>query len=159
MILKEGMHMDFETLILRIIIGILLTAVAYLAFPLIKLLINGGSFSKNRAHKIALWNSIVVGAIFCIVTIEVSDGATAWNAAPAFLYYYINKAILTNKNDAESIEPSSDCPTAYESTENQLQPSVTVQPKIKFCRKCGTKLFENSAFCHKCGSKIAPDSF
>ena len=56
-----------------IIISLILTAVAYMAFPLIKLLANGGRFPKNRAHKIALWNSIALGAVFCIATIAVSE--------------------------------------------------------------------------------------
>lgn len=81
-----------------IILSFLLTAVAYMAFPLIKLLTNGGRFPKNRAHKIALWNSIVVGAAFLMMTIAVSEDGTLWNGAPAVLYYWINRSILTDKN-------------------------------------------------------------
>ena len=81
-----------------IVLSLLLTAIAYMAFPLIKLLTNGGRFPKNRAHKIALWNSIVLGAVFCIATIAVSEDGTIWNGAPAVLYYWINRSILTDKN-------------------------------------------------------------
>lgn len=84
-----------------IILSLLLTAVAYMAFPLIKLFINAGRFARKRAHKIALWNSIVLGAVFCITTIAVSEGGTVWNGAPAFLYYWINRSILTDKNATE----------------------------------------------------------
>lgn len=90
-----------------IILSLVLTAVAYLAFPLIKLLINGGRFAKNRAHKIALWNSIVLGTIFCITTIAVSEDGTVWNGAPAVLYYWINRSILTDK-DKEDEVPTKD---------------------------------------------------
>lgn len=90
-----------------VIISLILTAVAYMAFPLIKLLVNGGRFAKNRAHKIALWNSIVLGAIFCIATIAVSEDGTIWNGAPAVLYYWINRSILTDK-DAEEYTPTED---------------------------------------------------
>lgn len=88
-----------------IILSLVLTAVAYMVFPLIRLLINGGRFAKNRAHKIALWNSIVLGAFFCITTIAVSEDGTIWNGAPAVLYYWINRAILTDK-DVEDEVPS-----------------------------------------------------
>ena len=81
-----------------IVLSLFLTAIAYMAFPLIKLLTHGGRFPKNRAHKIALWNSIVLGAIFCIATIAVSEDGTIWNGAPAVLYYWINRSILTDKN-------------------------------------------------------------
>ena len=28
---------------------------------------------------------------------------------------------------------------------------------IRFCRKCGTKLFNDSEYCHHCGTKVTPD--
>lgn len=83
-------------------LGVILTAIVYMAFPLIRLLINGKRFPKKRANKIALWNSIVVGAIFFIATAALSESATTWNVAPAFMYYWINKAILTDKHMDEA---------------------------------------------------------
>ncbi len=32
----------------------------------------------------------------------------------------------------------------------------TIQPKRKFCSKCGTKLSEDSMFCSKCGATQEP---
>ena len=79
-----------------ILLSVILTAIAYMAFPLIRMLINHGKFERKRAKKIALWNSIIVGFVFCILTLSISGGR-AWSAAPAFLYYCINCAILTDK--------------------------------------------------------------
>ncbi len=90
-----------DEIIGNLLVSLLLTAIAYMAFPLIKLLINGGRFAKNIAHKIALWNSVVLGAVFCIATIAVSEDGTLWNGAPAVLYYWINRSILTDKNATE----------------------------------------------------------
>ena len=83
-------------------LGVILTAIVYMAFPLIRLLINGKRFPKKRANKIALLNSIIVGAIFFIATAALSESATTWNVAPAFMYYWINKAILTDKHMDEA---------------------------------------------------------
>ena len=35
--------------------------------------------------------SIIVGGIFLVLT---SDAGVQWSAGPAFLYYYINKAVM-----------------------------------------------------------------
>ena len=95
-----------DDLFANLLVSVLLTAVVYMAFPLIRLAINHGKFEKKRAKKIALWNSIVVGAFFCIVTIGTSDGGTTWNAAPAVMYYFINRALLTDKYAPESKAPA-----------------------------------------------------
>lgn len=79
------------------IVAVILTTVVYMFFPIIKIITNHGNlFERKRAKKIALWNSIVVGAIFCIVT---SVFIGPWSAAPAFFYYWINSAILTERSD------------------------------------------------------------
>ena len=49
--------------------SLVLTIIAYMAYPLIRLLINRVRFSAEKAHKMALWNSIVIGLVFCILTI------------------------------------------------------------------------------------------
>lgn len=95
-----------DNLFVNLLLSLVLTAVVYMAFPLIRLAINHGKFEKKRAKKIALWNSIVVGAFFCIVTIGTSDGGTTWNATPAVMYYFINRALLTDKYAPESTAPA-----------------------------------------------------
>ena len=79
------------------IVAVILTTVVYMFFPIVKIITNHGKlFESKRAKEIALWNSIVVGAIFCIVT---SAFIGPWSAAPAFFYYWINSAILTERSD------------------------------------------------------------
>lgn len=139
------------------ILSFILTAVAYLAFPIIKLVINQGKFERKRAHKIALWNSIVLGLFFCILTI---DQGGVWNAAPAFLYYAINCAILTDKSLKDATPE-----TTNQSITDEANPSITTgetvaenQPDApRFCRKCGNKLIDGALFCNMCGTKIITD--
>ena len=191
-------------LLLNLLLSLILTVIAYLAFPIIRLVINHGKFTKKQAKKIALWNSIIVGAFFCIVTIATSDSGTTWNAAPAVLYYFINCAILTDKN-AEKEENhtfKTEGDTSQEHTysvsnsynglfsdtgvrveqntdtkgiskkraeellrslmddsttghnQNASESNDTTNMEIRFCRKCGNKLSEDSLFCNKCGTKI-----
>ena len=83
-------------MIIKIIIVCIITAITYLAFPIIMLWINHGQFIKKRARLIALLNSIVVGIIYLILT-TIIYGNGVWNAAPACIFYFINCAILTDK--------------------------------------------------------------
>lgn len=172
-----------DELFAGLFLSLILTIVAYMAFPLIRLLINHGRFEKKRAKKIALWNSIVVGAFFCILTVSGDSGST-WNAAPAFLYYWINCAVLTDKNAPSEPKPKvntentssnqavtrppqisniGETPKTYGSYNISgsdivlKQEQAVEQPKIQFCRKCGNKLANDSIFCNKCGTKIIID--
>ncbi len=84
-------------MIVKILIGVIITGMSYMIVPLIFLAVNLGKFEKKNARKIAIWNSIIVGLIFCICTIIFNDSRTTWNVTPAFLYYFINCAVLGKK--------------------------------------------------------------
>lgn len=83
---------------LYFLFGCLLTAISYMAFPLIRLLSHRGKFEKKRARRIALWNSVIVGGFFLIAT-AIYEGSGVWSAGPSVLYYWINCALLTDRND------------------------------------------------------------
>lgn len=140
-----------------LILSLILTAVAYLVFPIIKLIINQGKFERKRASKIALWNSVVLGAFFCILTI---DQGGVWNAAPAFLYYAINCAILTDKNIKEPTSTSVDQPPVDTTSLSVATSETVVETSTetpRFCRKCGNELIDGALFCNICGTKINTD--
>lgn len=165
------------------VLGVALTAIVYMVFPLICIFINGGRFSDKKAHRISLWNSIVLGAIFCIITIEAYGAETAWNTAPAVLYYWINKTILTDKSATTPKGKNNN--TFYPKPKTQLssppQISCSNEPAkkygdfsvplndlafqptdeflaISFCRRCGIQLINGSLYCHKCGTTIIVDN-
>ena len=150
---------------------LLLTAMVYMAFPLIKFAIKGAKFEKSVSHKIALWNSIIVGLFFCILS-AVTESISTWNAAPAVFYYWINRAIITDKtsnitditenkavestvvqveqysfNDTDSVDLLNQC--------NNYSKNEISRYSINFCRKCGNKIIiSGSRFCSKCGEKL-----
>lgn len=114
---------NFFTLLL----GILFTALSYMAVPLLGLMINCGRYEKTKAKKIALWNSIIVGFIYLFLTSALTD--KVWKASPAFFYYWINCAILTKKPIPTGVTMSntekaqSDIQHSF-SREEERQPSV-----------------------------------
>ncbi len=123
------LSMDFPTILL----GILLTAIAYMAFPLVRLIVNKGKFSKKSANKIALWNSIIIGLVFCVATIMLYEGNISWNAAPAVLYYWINVTLLTDKNANDKTCPlSRNEPSIPFQTTKQSESHVSTSNNLSF---------------------------
>ena len=159
--------------------SLLITAICYMAFPLIRLAINNGKFEKKRAKKIALWNSIIVGAFFGIATIATFNGGTTWNASPAVWYYFINRALLTDKYAPESGGPTdkpstqtSNKATASTSLSNANDKPVAAARNDVYgsefrVAKSAVPRESNSVpapsvrpvlFCRKCGNKLAENS-
>ncbi len=165
---------------LNLLLNVFLTAIAYTAFPLIRICINHGRFSKKRAKRIALWNSVIVGFIFCIFTIVLSESGTTWNAAPAFLYYWINRAILTDKylsddeemnkqpepeeqpvtpicpqhNSEQNIHSSNyvNCNVNDEDIRTVVSKSTIQHTSTQY--ESVSKVKPSIAFCRKCGNKL-----
>ena len=134
--------MDFYA---TIFFNIILTAVAYMLVPIILLLHNQEKFEKQKAKKIALWNSIIVGAIFCIATIEFSDGDAVWSASPAFLYYWINSNLLSNKEYKKEhrnyIPDTNRSPSVGIPLEQPSKPRCTPKPKGENAESYHAELF------------------
>lgn len=152
-------------LLIKLFIGIILTAISYMAIPLIALLINNGRFEEKHAKRIALWNSVILGVIFCIITINLSDTNATWNAAPAILYYGINCALLTKKGKkrkddthaSESTMPSPDCTAPEYSEHTEPKPIEHLpkrsSPKRKYCSRCGKLVNHRTKKCTGCGKQ------
>lgn len=133
-----------------LIIGILLTAAINMAYPAIRLYMNGGKFPPEKAKKIALWNAIVV-CLIDIVVWAANGGGSVYRFGPAVLYYFINKAALTSKIE----EPKAEEVVFYEDENGKKWCAAPVEEnEIQYCRKCGAELREGGRFCPKCGKRV-----
>ena len=102
-----------------LLFAVLTTAFAYMAFPVTLILIKRKRFDVKTAKTIALFNSIILGLIFIIVTAEQSNGSVQWNSFPAVLYYWINQLVLTKKDKGQQYNNGN---TAY------VQPTPSIDP-------------------------------
>ena len=86
-----------------IILDIIITFVAHMIVPFLLLYIDGKT-SKKQATKIALINSSVCLVLFCILRACMSGGKDILGNgfAPATLYFFIVRAMLTDKNIKDS---------------------------------------------------------
>ena len=66
-----------------------------------------------------------------------------------------NTQNVSNKRAEELLRSLVDDNTA--SRNQNIEKSNTTNTEIRFCRKCGNKLTEDSLFCNKCGTKIYTD--
>ena len=86
-------------------VALFLTAFVYLMFPVVYVMAKG-KVNTKKGKKFALLNSFICAGIFFFITVIIITSDTnlpggeigGYSLAPAFLYYFIAKAILTDKN-------------------------------------------------------------
>lgn len=115
-----------------ILISLVLTVVCYMAYPFIQTKFLNKKYTKETCNKMAIWNSVIVGFVFMIITISIDQNAT-WSAGPAFLYYWINRTLWISKTSS--------------TIKQEARPDVTI------CT-CGCKVLKEFDKCPKCGKKM-----
>ena len=89
--------------IYNLIIGLLLTMIAYMGFPTYKFGIRKEINDINVRKKIIFWNSVVVAILFIIIrSIMYGPEFGIKDFCPALLYYYINLIIYARNNKVSS---------------------------------------------------------
>ena len=125
-----------------VLVDLFLTVFIYLIFPVLYRVING-KVPKSHGRILALINSIICAIIFIIIRALISGGeASVGSFGPAFLYYFIAKSILVDKDLSEE---------DYEriQSDENLDPS-----KIKRCPKCNYQIFDGDETCQLCGNPL-----
>lgn len=127
---------------MEIVLAVLLTALAYLAFPVGYYVVNG-KVSEKKAKKMALLNSVICEAIFTIggFAIGVAPSTNGTMFAQGFLYYFIAKAILGSPTVVDNTNTSNTTNTT----------SNTEKEKSVICSKCGMQMFSDEEKCSNCG--------
>ena len=79
------------------LIDLVLTLIVYLSFP-IAYRYRYGKVERKQASKISLWNSIIGAFVFILIRAVIGALNPVSSFAPAVLYFYINRSILTDKS-------------------------------------------------------------
>jgi hypothetical protein len=76
-----------NNLILKLILGIVITIIGYEIFPFISVVLYGNVYNKKEVTRMAFINSIVVGTIFMVITFIMNE-KIVWSPLTAFLYFF-----------------------------------------------------------------------
>ena len=134
---------------LTIIIDLILTIIGYMIYPFIRIKIMKHEYTKKQAKKMIIWNSIIVGLIFAIITYSLYGSNTTTNVinfAPALFYYYINYAVWVSKlgDDNSKTEEKGKEKTKKDKGTNTSINTFT-------CDNCGASVSKDAVKCPKCG--------
>lgn len=139
-----------EVYIPILLLSLVITVVAYGAFPLIFAKARKSPITKKKYRGLCYGINVAVMFMFIVINGEASSGG------PYLLWTWIFSSwgtrILEDKGllDDGTYIPSA--PTPVQAPQ-QSKPIVGAN-KICFCRKCGERLIDRSKYCSKCGTEI-----
>ena len=145
-------NQDLSINISLLVISLVVTVLAYCAFPLI--------YARNRKNAIQRkkYTFLCYGINFLVMLLfAVINGGSS--GAPYFLWTWVFsksglktlerrgllEEVRNNRTVADSCQMSTTKTTAY---------SLSTSQKICFCRKCGASLKGSDHFCSNCGTEV-----
>ena len=154
-----------------LLVSLLITLVAYGAFPLIFARVRKTGITKKK------YNLICYGVNFLIMILFIalngsSSGAPyvlwTWVFSAAGLKTLESNGVLERPQDKNGQKSYPDQTVQINETPGHSEATETVEvpeapllsekkPQIRFCRKCGFELIEGSQFCSKCGAKVTEE--
>ena len=123
---------------LVIVISLIVTLFVYGAFPIIFAKTRKKPTSKKK-YKGLCYGINFIGLVFFVALNGVSNGAPyilwTWIFSNCGVKTLTSKGLLSDLLESDEETP-------------------VIADKILFCRKCGTKLDNDSRYCRKCGTEI-----
>lgn len=134
-----------EVFIPYLIISLLVTLLAYGAFPFIFAKTRKTSITEKKYKQLCYGINIAVLFIFAIIN-------GTFNIAPYILWTWVFSKYGMKVLGTKGLMPDSDY---LEDSPVYLNQQETPNAEtISYCRNCGNKLFDDSSFCNKCGTKV-----
>lgn len=150
----ELFQQDPTTYVSILLVSLIITLVAYSAFPLIFAMARKRPITKKKYGILCFLFNFLVMVMFIVINDSSSGG-------PYLLWTCVFSALGTNTlksrgilEEAHSIAASK---TPVRHPNRAIDSAISKsdeKPKIRFCRKCGHELTANSNFCSKCGTDI-----
>ena len=159
---KEDKHMSYYELlqespglfVLIIIISLIVTLIAYGAFPLIFSRTRKTNITKKKYYTLCYCINFAVMVLFIAINGEPSSGGPyllwTWVFSSSGLKTLKNRGMLGERE----ITSCSDHVSTEETTAKDTQ-IASNQQDCNICKNCGHKLIDGAAFCNICGAKVS----
>ncbi len=135
-----------------LLVSLMLTALFYTGPILIyRFAIRKATLNKKQAIITTVVCGFVMYLLMWLIVHSITDSGANFTACSiwSFVNYYILTKEFTNTSTEKNFK-SSEYKNIAQNNSNQTKTAY----RIRFCRKCGNKIVENSNFCNACGSKI-----
>ena len=150
-----------------LLVSLLITLVAYGAFPLIFARVRKASITRKKYTLLCFGFNFLIMILFLVL-----NGGSS--GAPYFLWTGVfsvtglrtleSRGVLAGaqSDNQQKTAPAGtvkvrETPAFGETLEEEDRLFPEGNPQIRFCRKCGFELFEDSKFCSRCGAEIAEE--
>lgn len=146
-----------------ILVSLLITLVAYGAFPLVFARMRKKTITKKKYNLFCYCVNFLVMVLFVAVNGNSSSGAPyllwTWVFSMSGIKTLKIRGVLEetqNKNYKNDV--STEVANTTISKDSMIaaaeHPVSEEMPRIRFCRKCGFELIDGSEFCSRCGTAI-----
>ena len=152
-----------------LLISLLVTLVAYGAFPLIFARVRKASITKKKYNLFCYCVNFLVMVLFVAVNGNSSSGAPyllwTWVFSMSGIKTLKIRGVLEetqNKNYKNDVSTEvAEVANTTISKDSMIaaaeHPVSEEMPRIRFCRKCGFELIDGSEFCSRCGTAITKE--
>ena len=146
-----------------ILVSLLITLVAYGAFPLVFARMRKKTITKKKYNLFCYCVNFLVMVLFVAVNGNSSSGAPyllwTWVFSMSGIKTLKSRGILEepqNKKYKNAVATEVSKTTISKETMIAAAglPVSEEMPRIRFCRKCGFELIDGSEFCSRCGTAI-----
>lgn len=155
-----------------ILVSLLITLVAYGAFPLVFARMRKKTITKKKYNLFCYCVNFLVMVLFVAVNGNSSSGAPyllwTWVFSVSGIKTLKSRGVLEepkNKNYKNAV--ATEAAEVAEVTKTTISKDTMIaaaglpvskeMPRIRFCRKCGFELIAGSEFCSRCGTAIAKE--
>ena len=152
-----------------ILVSLLITLVAYGAFPLVFARMRKKTITKKKYNLFCYCVNFLVMVLFVAVNGNSSSGAPyllwTWVFSMSGIKTLKIRGVLEetqNKNYKNDVSTEvAEVANTTISKDSMIaaaeHPGSEEMPRIRFCRKCGFELIDGSEFCSRCGTAITKE--
>lgn len=151
-----------------LLVSLIITLIAYSAFPLIFARARKKTITKRRYHVLCYCVNFAVMVLFIAVNGEASTGGPyilwTWAFSAIGIRILRNRGLLKGwlsddytKTTSQASEEMDFEISGETDAKTEVPPVLEEKLKIRFCRKCGFELITGSDFCSRCGAAVVKE--